>query len=68
MSPERLTRTMAGVALAVSLVALVLAGWAVHMQQASEARLREVGEELQRGLTPTLPMRGPPLGLDLDDT
>lgn len=66
---DRTARAMAGVALAVSLVALVLAGWALHAQQTSEERLREVGRELQRALTPrALPMEGPPLELDPDDT
>ena len=65
---DRLTRVLAGVALACSLVALVLAGWAVQMQQRSEARLREVGQELQRALTPALPLNAPPMGLELDDT
>ena len=68
MKGDRLTRAMAGAALALSLVALVLAGWAVHMQQRAEQRLRDVGQELQRALTPALPMRGPPVGLELDDT
>jgi len=66
---DRITRTMASVALAISLVALVLGGYAVYAQQRAEENLREVGRELQRALSPTvLPMRGPPVGLDLDDT
>ena len=66
---DPVARRLAAAALAVSLLALVLAGWALRSQQQSEARLREVGEELQRALTPAaLPMRGPPLGLDPDDT
>lgn len=67
--PDRLTRTLATVALALSLLALALAGYALHAQQRAEEDLREVGRELQRALTPqALPMRGPPLGLDPDDT
>ncbi len=66
---DSMTRTLASVALAISLLALVLAGYAVYAQQRSEDNLREVGRELQRALTPrVLPMRGPPPGLDLDDT
>lgn len=59
---------LASLALAVALLALVLAGYAVYAQQRAEENLREIGEELQRSLTPTLPMQGPPLGLDPDDT
>ena len=56
-------------ALAAALLALVLAGYAVYAQQRAEQNLREVGQELQRALAPAaLPMRGPPVGLDLDDT
>jgi len=65
---DRTTRTLAQVAIAISLVSLVLAGYALYAQQQSEARYREVSEELQRALTPQLPMRGPPLELDPDDT
>ena len=67
--PDRLTRALATVALAVSLLALALAGYALHAQQRAEEDLREIGRELQRTLTPrALPMRGPPLELDPDDT
>ena len=59
---------MAAVALATSLVALVLAGYSVYAQQQAEDRLRDVGRELQRAFTPSLPMQGPPPGLDLDET
>ena len=52
----------------MALVALVLAGYALHAQSQSEERLREVGRELQRTLTPALPLQGPAPGLDLDDT
>ena len=66
---DRTTRTLASIALAVSLVALVLAGYALYAQQRSEENLREIGRELQRTLTPqALPMQGPPLGFDPDDT
>lgn len=68
-SASRVDRTLAVVALAISLVALVLAAYALHTQQRTEERLRETTHELQRALTPhVLPMRGPPLGLDPDDT
>jgi uncharacterized protein HemX len=68
-APDRTTRRLAAVALAASLLALALAGYALYAQQQAEQRMREVGEELQRALTPrALPMRGPPLELDPDDT
>ncbi len=68
-APDRLTRTLASVALALSLVSLVLAGYALYAQQQAEENMRQIGQELQRALTPgALPMRGPPLGLDPDDT
>ncbi len=66
---ERTTRMLAIVAVALSLVAVVLAGYAVWAQQRSEDNLRQIGRELQRSLTPrALPMEGPPLGFDPDDT
>ncbi len=66
---DRVTRTLAAAALALSLVAVVLAGYALYAQQRSEENLRAIGQELQRTLTPhALPMQGPPLGLDPDDT
>jgi hypothetical protein len=66
---DRVTRNLASAALAVALLALVLAGYAVYAQQRAEENLREIGRELQRALTPSaLPMRSPPPGLDLDDT
>ena len=67
--PDRMTRGLASVALAISLLALVLAGYAVYAQQRAEENLRDVGRELQRALSPrVLPLQGPPPGLDLDDT
>ncbi len=68
MSSDPRARQLASIALAVSLLALALAGYAVYAQQRAEANLRRIGEELQRSLTPTLPMAPPPLGLDPDDT
>ena len=65
---DRTTRVLAQVAVAIALVALVVAGYALYQQQEAEARYREISEELQRALTPSLPMRGPPLELDPDDT
>ena len=66
---DPVTRRLASAALGVALLALVLSGWALYQQQRSEERLREVGAELQRALTPhVLPMTGPPLPLDPDDT
>ena len=66
---EKTTRVLATVAVAISLVALVLAGYAVYAQQQAEENLREIGQELQRALSPgALPMHGPPPALDLDDT
>ncbi|MEQ9079404.1 MAG: hypothetical protein RLP09_36430 [Sandaracinaceae bacterium] len=65
---DRVARRLAAAALGVALVALVLAGYALHAQSQSEERLREVGRELQRTLTPALPLQGPAPGLDLDDT
>lgn len=68
MQAERQTRTIALVALAASLLALALAGYALYAQQQAEDRLRAIGEDLQRSLTPALPMQGPPPGLDPDPT
>ncbi|MCB9591672.1 MAG: hypothetical protein H6719_02965 [Sandaracinaceae bacterium] len=66
---DRTTRALAAIAVAISLVALVLAAYTLHAQQESEENLRAIGRELQRTLTPqALPMQGPPLGLDPDDT
>jgi len=66
---DRATRLMASLALAASLLALALAGYALYAQQQAEQRMRDVGRELQRALSPrALPMRGPPLKLDPDDT
>ena len=66
---DRVTRALASLAIALSLVSLVLAGYALYAQQTAEQNLREVGEELRRALTPAaLPMQGPPPGLDPDDT
>ena len=68
-APDKMTRTLASLALALSLVSLVLAGYALYAQQEAEENLRQVGEELQRALAPSaLPMHGPPVGLDPDDT
>lgn len=61
-------RTLAMIALAISLVALVLAGYALHAQQRAEADLRRIGRELSRQLAPDMPLTPPPLGLDPDDT
>ena len=66
--PDKVTRTLASLALAVALTALVLAGYALYAQQETEANLREIGEEMQRAIAPALPMQGPPPGLDPDDT
>ncbi|MCC6876711.1 MAG: hypothetical protein IT378_20580 [Sandaracinaceae bacterium] len=63
---DRTTRSLALVALAVSLVALVLALYSVHEQRQSEERLRSIGRELRDSLTPALPLRAPPPGLDPD--
>lgn len=68
MTSDPRAQRLASAALAVALLALVLAGYAVYAQQRAEDRLRDIGEELQRSLTPALPMQGPPLGLDPDDT
>ena len=66
---DRTTRVLAVLALALSFLALVLAGYALQAQRESEERLRAVGRELQRALSPrALPMHGPPVGLDPDDT
>ncbi|MEC7521904.1 MAG: hypothetical protein VYE22_18615 [Myxococcota bacterium] len=65
---DPVARRLAAAALGVALVALVLAGWALHTQQRSEERLREIGQELQRNLTPALPLQGPGPDLDWDDT
>lgn len=62
------TRTISLIALAFSLVALVLAGYALQAQQRAEEDLRRIGRELSRSLGPRLPMSPPPLGLDPDDT
>ncbi len=61
-------RALAMVALGVSLVALVLAGYALHAQQRAEEDLRRIGRELSRRLAPDMPLTPPPLGLDPDDT
>ena len=68
MKADLRARQLASTALAISLLALALAGYALYAQQQAEENLRAIGEELQRSLTPTLPMRPPPLGLDPDDT
>lgn len=65
---DALTRTLASVALGVSLVALVLAGYSVYAQQRAEEELRAVGRELSRTLGPRIPLGPPPLALDPDDT
>ena len=66
---DRRARALAAVALAIALLALALAGYTLHAQQRSEENLRAIGRELQRTLTPhALPMVGPPVGLDPDDT
>ena len=67
-APDPVTRRLASLALAVSLLALVLAGYAVYAQQRAEENLRAIGQELERSLAPRLPLGGPPLGLDPDDT
>ena len=64
----RTTRAIALAALALSLVALVLAGYALHGQQQAHDDLRRIGRELSRSLAPQLPMNPPPPGLDPDDT
>lgn len=66
---DRRARGLAAASLTLALLALVLAGWALSMQQASEARLRDLGRELERSLAPAaLPSLGPPPRLDPDDT
>ena len=66
---ERGPQRLAALSLAVSFLALTLSAYALYAQQESEANLREIGEELQRALTPTaLPMEPPPLTFDPDDT
>lgn len=71
---DRLARTLATLALAASLVAVVLAGYTLHAQQRAEQDLREIARELQRAVAPrvgaptVLPMGRPPMGLDPDDT
>lgn len=68
MSGDAQTRRIAWLALGLSLVALALAGYALYAQQRAEEDMRAIGEELQRTLTPRLPLAPPPLGLDPDDT
>jgi hypothetical protein len=64
----RLTRALASFALALSLLALVLAGYALHAQRRAEESFRRIGRELSRSLGPSAPLRHPPPALELDDT
>lgn len=53
-------------ALAVALVALVLAGYALSLEQERTEELRELSESVRAALSsrPREPVRPPPLGLD----
>lgn len=64
---DRVARVLAGLALAVALVAVVLAGWAVALGQQYLDDVRVLGETLGRGgtkLDDALPMHPPPPELE----
>jgi hypothetical protein len=72
---DRVARILAGSALAVALVALVVASWAVSIASQGREDVRRLGESLSRALevgTPSrtpfeVPMRSPRPQLDPDD-
>ena len=68
---DRLARVLASVALALALVGLALAGYAVALGRQYLEDVRDLGEAMERSLRDaqgrnTLPMRGPPPELDSD--
>ena len=68
MSGDPLARRLAASALACALVALVLAGYAVSLQQERRDELRALTESLQRAVhldrAAEMPLRAPPPMLD----
>lgn len=60
MSADPIARRLAGAALAVALLALVLAAWAAWR---SEQELRDLRRAVERAVVPG-PALGPPLELD----
>ena len=63
---DRVTRTLAAIALAVALVALVVAGYAVWLGSQYREDVRALGEALG-GATHEPPLTGPPPSLVPDD-
>jgi hypothetical protein len=63
---DRATRMLAAIALAVALLALVIAGYAVWLGQEYREDVRLLGESLS-GATHDPPLHAPPPSLDPDD-
>ncbi len=70
---DRLARILAACALALSLIGVVLGGYALHLNRQYRDDVRILGETLRAlvrpgGVTPErLPLRNPPPVLDPDD-
>ena len=64
-APDRLARTLAAIGFAISLVALILAGYATHLGLRYLDDVQALGESLQERSS-EVPLNSPPLQLDTD--
>ncbi len=65
MNDARLAKILASLALAVALIALLVAGYALSLEEARTAEMEALSERARRALeTPPAPVRPPPMGLD----
>lgn len=65
MTDARLAKILAALALAVALIALTVAGYALSLEEARTAEMDALSERARRALdAPPPPVRPPPMGLD----
>ena len=65
MNDARLAKILAGLALAVALIALIVAGYALSLEEARTAEMDALSERARRAIeVPSTPVRPPPIGLD----
>lgn len=64
--PDKLARNLAATALGVALLALVLAGYAVHQGQTYLEDVRVMGEAMEQNSRRSAPLDPPPIQLDVD--
>jgi len=65
MNDARLAKILAALALAVALIALMVAGYALSLEEARTAEMDALSARARRAMdAPSAPVRPPPMGLD----